>query len=114
MTKTTYTKLRDGSWGVRAPAGTKAGDPITVTKRDGTTKPERVERVLWEGDGIALCAIAPSAPSAKSGGYSAQRVSRAGGASDRCRECRGPIRHAPEHRAMGGLCGSCAFDEYDC
>lgn len=31
-----------------------------------------------------------------------------------CRECRGPIVNAPHHRAMGGLCGSCAFDEYDC
>ena len=65
---TTYTKLRDGSWGVRAPAGTKAGDLISVTKRDGSTKPERVERVLWQGDGVALCSIAPSAPPASSGG----------------------------------------------
>jgi len=107
----TYTKLRDGSWGVRAPASTKAGDTITVTKKSGETKVERVERVLWTGDGIALCALAPSS------GYSAQRVQRtssAGGTSGRCRECRGPIRSSPEHRAMGGLCGSCAFDEYDC
>jgi len=31
-----------------------------------------------------------------------------------CRGCRGPIRNAPHHRAMGGYCGYCAFDEYDC
>jgi hypothetical protein len=32
----------------------------------------------------------------------------------RCRECGGPIKDAKHHRAMGGLCGECAFDEYDC
>lgn len=32
----------------------------------------------------------------------------------RCRECGGEIKDAPHHRAMGGLCGDCAFDEYDC
>lgn len=30
-----------------------------------------------------------------------------------CRECHGPLVNAPHHSAMGGLCGSCAFDEYD-
>lgn len=33
--------------------------------------------------------------------------------SGRCRSCHGPIMNAPHHRAMGGLCGNCAFDEYD-
>jgi hypothetical protein len=32
----------------------------------------------------------------------------------RCRGCRGPIRNAPHHHAMGGYCGYCAFDEFDC
>jgi hypothetical protein len=31
-----------------------------------------------------------------------------------CRGCGGPIRDAGHHRAMGGFCGACAFDEYDC
>lgn len=35
-------------------------------------------------------------------------------ASGRCRGCRGPIVDAPHHRAMGGYCGQCAFDEFDC
>lgn len=33
--------------------------------------------------------------------------------SRRCRGCGGPVVNAPHHRAMGGYCGSCAFDEYD-
>lgn len=83
---TTYTKLRDGSWGVRAPSGTKAGDLITVTKRDGSTKPERVERVLWQGDGIALCSIAPSAPSSSSSGGS-RYYARSSGSGARRKAC---------------------------
>lgn len=44
--------------------------------------------------------------------------SRASGArsfrpSRRCRECQGSICHAPHYRAMDGMCGYCAFDEYD-
>lgn len=29
-----------------------------------------------------------------------------------CRGCRGPIVNAPHGRAMGGYCGSCAYDEF--
>lgn len=31
----------------------------------------------------------------------------------RCRECGRGLRDASYHVAMGGLCGECAFDEYD-
>ena len=34
--------------------------------------------------------------------------------SGRCRCCHGPIQDASHHAAMGGYCGSCAFDEFDC
>lgn len=34
--------------------------------------------------------------------------------SGRCRGCGGPITNAAHHAAMGGYCGTCAFDEYDC
>lgn len=35
-------------------------------------------------------------------------------APGRCRGCRGPIVDASHHRAIGGYCGQCAFDEFDC
>jgi hypothetical protein len=56
----TYTKLRDGSWGVRVPGSTTPGSLVTVAKKDGTTKLETIGRVLWAGDGVALCTITPS------------------------------------------------------
>lgn len=60
----TYTKLQDGSWGVRVPGSVQvvAGMRVTVAKKDGTTKPEIISRVVWSGKGrdgaaVHLCAI---------------------------------------------------------
>jgi hypothetical protein len=53
----TYTKLKDGSWGVRVQGAASAGAVVTVTKKDGSTKQETVSRVLWQGDGLSLCTI---------------------------------------------------------
>lgn len=77
-TTATYTKLKDGTWGVRAPAGVVAGDRLTITKRDGSSKVETVERVLWTGtakDGLAasLVTVARSARSNYEGGNRAPR-----------------------------------------
>ena len=77
----TYTKLRSGEWGIRVTGNAPvAGQFVTVTKRDGTTKKETVTRVLWSGDGVYLCAIAPKASSSppKRGGLSDD---------DRCEVC---------------------------
>jgi len=104
-----YTKLRSGDWGIRVEGRATTGQSVTVTKRDGSRQTVCVDRVVWSGEGVSLCSIRRET----AGGYSAQRAT-AGGTSGRCRECRGPIRGTPEHRAMAGLCGSCAFDEYDC
>jgi len=57
---TTYTKLRNGSWGVRVQGSVSAGQTVTVAKRDGSTKTETVGRVLWTGQGVSLCSIAQS------------------------------------------------------
>lgn len=56
---TTYTKLRDGSWGLRINnnAHVVAGQTVTVTKKSGETKVEQVGRVLWSGDGVTLATI---------------------------------------------------------
>jgi hypothetical protein len=60
MTKTeaTYTKLKNGDWGLRlAGAIPKPGAPVLVTKKDGSTRTERIGRILWQGDGVALATI---------------------------------------------------------
>jgi hypothetical protein len=51
MAEVTYTKLRDGSWGLRG-ADIRKGDEgctVTVQKKDGTTKDEVIDRVVWRG-----------------------------------------------------------------
>jgi len=58
---TTYKKLRDGSWGVLvAGSAPELGDPVTVSKRSGERKIEVIARILWVGDGKAICAIVPT------------------------------------------------------
>lgn len=59
----TYTKLRDGSWGIRVAGSARAGATITVHKKSGETRSETVARVLWtgkdsrSGETVSLCAI---------------------------------------------------------
>lgn len=47
----TYTKLKNGDWGVRfVGPKPKEGSQITVKKKDGSEKRETVEKVLWSDD----------------------------------------------------------------
>lgn len=59
----TYTKLRSGGWGARVTKSTPGlladHDILTVTKRSGETKAERVERVLWQDDASAIVSLVP-------------------------------------------------------
>lgn len=54
----TYTKLRDGSWGLRIQGITDNLNAVTVTKKSGESKTEYVDRILWRGNGIMLATIA--------------------------------------------------------
>lgn len=85
------------------------GDTVTITTRGGKSWDARVSKIVWDGDDVTLVSTSSlgTAPTKAVN----QPATRAGG---RCRDCREPIRDAPHHRAMGGLCGTCAFDEYDC
>lgn len=111
--KATYTKLRSGAWGVRIEGPAPAeGTTITVTTKAGAVKTETIERVLWSGNGIALCAIvARSAPS-YGGGY--RRYYAAGGdVYTRANGTRG-VRGCAACARLGDLCPSCRHDEDDC
>jgi hypothetical protein len=103
---TTFAKLNNGSWGLRG-SNLVEGQTVTVVKRGGQKLTLTVGRVIWRGkDGTCL------AEKASSGTTYSRTSSR--GRSGRCRGCGGPIVDASHHRAMGGYCGSCAFDEFDC
>lgn len=58
MTTTSYTQLKDGTWGVRI-IGTvpQVGAIIVVTKKSGETKTENIAKVLWTGNGVTLATI---------------------------------------------------------
>lgn len=97
---TTYTKLRDGSWGLRVNSGqtVKSGQSVTVTKKSGETKAETVGKVLWTGNGVTLATIAQS----NSNSNYSPRSSRGTWSGCRC----GSIEDQP--RASD--CASCRFD----
>lgn len=107
----TYTKLKDGSWGVRvAGPAPSPGALVTVTKKDGSTKGERIRAVLWtgtdkEGHRIALCSLEASADKAPAsgGGSPSRRRSCA------CSEggCCSPCRCGPECNCRGGPIYDC-------
>jgi hypothetical protein len=83
----TYTKLRDGSWGIRVTGKPIAGETVHVTLKSGATKLVDVAKVLWSDDKLALCSIA---------GAGEQRTRQAA------------RRHGLGNRAPGGrTCPSC-------
>lgn len=52
-------KLRNGSWGARVRSeSVHPGDVVTITTKAGKSWTATVERVLWHGDGVSLCATA--------------------------------------------------------
>ncbi len=57
-------KLRDGSWGAKVrSADVKIGDTVTITTRAGKSWDATVSRVLWTGDGAAICATSRTSDS---------------------------------------------------
>lgn len=53
-----YTKLKSGDWGVKGPADVvKAGATVTVVKKSGETRQERIGRVVWTGSGVSIATI---------------------------------------------------------
>jgi hypothetical protein len=93
-----YTKLRDGSWGVRG-SEVAEGATIEVKKQSGEVKMETVGRVLWKGDGVAIGTIARQATAPQP-----RAQAKADRGDPSCWEC----------RRLGRMCKQCAFDEYDC
>lgn len=57
MAATTFTKLKDGTWGLRGP-GLVEGQQVWVEKRDcARPVPKTVGKVLWTGNGISIATI---------------------------------------------------------
>lgn len=106
----TYTKLRTGEWGVKisgvsTPVSFTPNYSVTVTKKDGTQKSERIAKIVWQGEGVAVCAITKQATTYTVNRNSDVYVGRNGNEMVRgCSAC----------RSLGRMCKQCYFDEYDC
>jgi hypothetical protein len=70
----TYKQLKNGAWGMRVKGIVLAGEQITVTKKDGSSKVETIGRVLWTGEGISICTIQRAATGSR--GYTGHRNGR--------------------------------------
>lgn len=69
----TWTKLRDGSFGLRVSSeDVRPGETVTARRKDGSTSREIVGRVLWTGEGVALCTVGSSAPAPRTYGQRIQ------------------------------------------
>lgn len=64
MKAVTYTKLRDGSWGIRSESKLPQ-TPVAVVKKSGEVKNETPGKLVWSGNGVYLYAIANSTPARK-------------------------------------------------
>lgn len=54
-------KLRDGSWGALVKSErVNTGDAITVTTRAGKSWDAVVQKVIWTGKGVSICATSKS------------------------------------------------------
>ena len=57
----TPTKLKTGAWGAKVTSQTvRTGDLITITTRAGKSWTAHVAKVLWTGDGVAICSTSTS------------------------------------------------------
>jgi hypothetical protein len=114
-----YRKTKQGVWVVCGPVAEVKVGKVAVTKKDGTTKAETIESIgkpfsAASGEGEMVYGyIKPSNQPSNGSNGNGNGHHKPSSNTGRCRECHGPIKDAPHHRAMQGYCGECAFDEFD-
>ncbi|HGM5918179.1 TPA: hypothetical protein ACKP5X_000426 [Stenotrophomonas maltophilia] len=92
--------LKSGEWGARVLAPqVGVGDQLTVVTKGGSSWEATVRAVVWQGEGVVLCRTDRAQATRAHSGY--------------CSQCGRRAVDCSYHAAMGGLCGQCAFDEYD-
>lgn len=106
----TYTKLKNGDWGIRVIGSAQPQSKVTVQTKSGASKQETVDKILWmgtdkhSGKKISLCSIVRAGSTDSYGNrirngdsYRAGVTAPGGRKCNYCgsRECEG---------AWGGLC----------
>lgn len=80
MTAATPMKLKSGAWGARASSeAVRAGDVLCITTKAGKSWDAMISRVIWAGNGVAICATErkasnPCAPQKNSSHYTAEQA----------------------------------------
>lgn len=64
MTNGTWTKIvkLGGVWGARVDGTVKAGEAVTLARKDGGTTVVWVDQVVWSRDGVTVASISRTAP----------------------------------------------------
>lgn len=97
-----YTKLKNGNWGIRSTESIREGQSVTVTKKDGSTKSETVDKIIWNNNGVWLASLR-RAPQPAQGRRRDPDAPGRNGMMPGCGAC----------RSLGRMCKQCEFDEYD-
>ena len=100
-TATTFTKLRNGSWGVKG-TGLAAGRIVGVAKRDGSISNVTIDKVIWTDGKVQIASIKQGA-----GRTASTHAARPAGHACEC--CGAPRAHyARDLSGIGGYaCRSC-------
>ena len=101
-TATTFTKLRNGSWGVKG-TGLAAGRIVGVAKRDGSHSNVTIDKVIWTDGKVQIASIKQAGTRTAT----ATRYTRPTGHSCEC--CGAPnARYARDMSGIGGYaCRTC-------
>ena len=101
-TATTFTKLRNGSWGVKG-TGLAAGRIVGVAKRDGSHSNVTIDKVIWTDGKVQIASIKQAGTRTTT----ATRYTRPAGRSCEC--CGAPnARYARDMSGIGGYaCRTC-------
>ena len=102
ITATTFTKLRNGSWGVKG-TGLAAGRIVGVAKRDGSHSNVTIDKVIWTDGKVQIASIKQAGTRTAT----ATRYTRPTGHSCEC--CGAPnARYARDLSGIGGYaCRTC-------
>ena len=58
----TWTKLRSGEWGARVETTSLTmGAKLTMRRKDGATSVVTIDKIVWQGQGVSVCAVSKSA-----------------------------------------------------
>ena len=68
MKPATPAKLKSGEWGARVAGEIKAGETVTITAKSGKSWTATISRVVWSGNGVSICSLAPQARKSRSNG----------------------------------------------